>query len=248
MYIDMDMFESNVSCLVDRSYCGAAKQFHGRHISDAVFMIPPGTNKDDFFLSVPEHEEQLQYGRVLLFFKLALVSSTSMRNDVDLAFVEYLDKYIVNGNVLWKYLLQPAFLWKRCITLNINVYWYICCIFCFIEADQLTALGHIRLYEPSKTCFEVIPVSYIIGKLPMMPDFGNPTIPYRLRRCTMAFLLFGFLTFCELTNCLTHSKTSAFQAWCNQHNDEDSEEEEKRQKNSRGTRKIDATRNKGKTL
>lgn len=190
MYIDMDMFESNVSCLVDRSYCGAAKQFHGRHISDAVFMIPPGTNKDDFFLSVPEHEEQLQYGRVLLFFKLALVSSTSMRNDVDLAFVEYLDKYTVNGNVLWKYLLQPAFLWKRCITLNINVYWYICCIFCFIEADQLTALGHIRLYEPSKTWFEVIPVSYIIGKLPMMPDFGNPTIPYRLRRYTMAFLFF----------------------------------------------------------
>ena len=109
MYIDMDMFESNVSCLVDRSYCGAAKQFHGRHISDAVFMIPPGTNKDDFFLSVPEHEEQLQYGRVLLFFKLALVSSTSMRNDVDLAFVVYLDKYTVNGNVLLKYLLHPAF-------------------------------------------------------------------------------------------------------------------------------------------
>ena len=59
---------------------------------------------------------------------------------------------------------------------------------CFAEGDQIALDGHIRLYEPKKPTkkqgvfaemFEVIPVTQILGKLPVMPDFSTKTIPFK---------------------------------------------------------------------
>ncbi len=46
------------------------------------------------------------------------------------------------------------------------------------EHDELEAEGHIRLYEPDDW-YDVIPVEYILGRLPLMPDFGTRTIPHK---------------------------------------------------------------------
>lgn len=45
--------------------------------------------------------------------------------------------------------------------------------------DQLQLGHHQRLYEPSEPWYEVLPVHFILGKLPIMPDFGTPTIPHK---------------------------------------------------------------------
>ena len=72
---------------------------------------------------------------------------------------------------------------------------YIYCInsdYHFAERDSLADEGHIRLYEPKKPAkkkneytgciFQVIPADHILGKLPLMPDYGTNTIPFKQRK------------------------------------------------------------------
>ena len=78
---------------------------------------------------------------------------------------------------------------------------YIYCInsdYHFAERDSLADEGHIRLYEPKKpakkkneytgSIFQVIPADHILGKLPLMPDYGTNTIPFKHSgKCATAF-------------------------------------------------------------
>ena len=42
--------------------------------------------------------------------------------------------------------------------------------------------NHIRLYEPCpKEHFDVIPIDNILGKVSLMPDVSDPTIPSRVK-------------------------------------------------------------------
>lgn len=47
-----------------------------------------------------------------------------------------------------------------------------------VEDDELAKEGHIRIYEPVEW-FEVVPVDHILGRLPIVPDYGTPTIPHK---------------------------------------------------------------------
>lgn len=46
--------------------------------------------------------------------------------------------------------------------------------------DELQAQNYIRLYQPAEW-YEVVPVTHILGRLSLMPDFGTRTIPYSMR-------------------------------------------------------------------
>ena len=54
---------------------------------------------------------------------------------------------------------------------------YAACL--YTEEDELARNKFQRLYTCTqpKYAFEVIPISNILGKLPLMPDLGTPTIP-----------------------------------------------------------------------
>jgi hypothetical protein len=49
----------------------------------------------------------------------------------------------------------------------------------FSDNDELQQQGYIRLYEPTDW-FEVVPVTHILGKLPIFPDFSTRTIPHSM--------------------------------------------------------------------
>ena len=51
------------------------------------------------------------------------------------------------------------------------------------SGDELTKQGYQRIYIPTVPWFEVVPVWTILGRLPLIPDFGTPTIPYSVKRC-----------------------------------------------------------------
>jgi hypothetical protein len=51
------------------------------------------------------------------------------------------------------------------------------CMLRLAEADELSLHHYQRLYEPGG-CYTVVPATFILGKLPLMPDFGTPTIPH----------------------------------------------------------------------
>jgi hypothetical protein len=46
------------------------------------------------------------------------------------------------------------------------------------EEDELASQHYRRLYD-TEGCHTVVPASFILGKLPLMPDFGTPSIPHR---------------------------------------------------------------------
>lgn len=50
-------------------------------------------------------------------------------------------------------------------------------------SDELQNCHHIRLYEPDSPpgWYEVLPVTHILGRLSLLPDFGTRTIPYSMR-------------------------------------------------------------------
>jgi hypothetical protein len=78
---------------------------------------------------------------------------------------------------------------------------YVYCIFSdnvVAERDALADAGHIRLYEPKKpgkptdlfpgSSFDVIPTGHIMGKAPLMIDFGSKTIPFKhASKCKTGF-------------------------------------------------------------
>jgi hypothetical protein len=45
------------------------------------------------------------------------------------------------------------------------------------ENDELSNHHYQRLYE-TQGCYTVVPASFILGKLPLMPDFGTLSIPH----------------------------------------------------------------------
>jgi hypothetical protein len=45
------------------------------------------------------------------------------------------------------------------------------------DNDELSRHGYQRLYTTES--YEVVPQDFILGKLPLMPDFGTPTIPHK---------------------------------------------------------------------
>jgi hypothetical protein len=49
----------------------------------------------------------------------------------------------------------------------------------FSDNDELQQQGYICLYEPTDW-FEVVPVTHILGKLPIFPDFSTRTIPHSM--------------------------------------------------------------------
>lgn len=49
----------------------------------------------------------------------------------------------------------------------------------FSDNDELQQQGYVRLYEPTDW-YEVIPVTHILGKLPIFPDFTTRTIPHSM--------------------------------------------------------------------
>ena len=49
----------------------------------------------------------------------------------------------------------------------------------FPDHDELQQQGYVRLYEPTDW-YEVIPVTHILGKLPIFPDFSTRTIPHSM--------------------------------------------------------------------
>jgi hypothetical protein len=45
------------------------------------------------------------------------------------------------------------------------------------EKDDLASQSYQRLYS-TEGCYTVVPASFILGKLPIMPDFGTQSIPH----------------------------------------------------------------------
>lgn len=57
--------------------------------------------------------------------------------------------------------------------------------------DALQTQNYIRLYQPVEW-YEVVPVTHILGRLSLVPDFGTMTIPYIMRNKRKACFPKGF--------------------------------------------------------
>ena len=57
------------------------------------------------------------------------------------------------------------------------------------DNDELSREGYQRIY--STESYEVVPKDFILGKLPIMPDFRNPTIPHELSRLKEQYFSMG---------------------------------------------------------
>jgi hypothetical protein len=57
-------------------------------------MMPLQPKKD---FSLPEDKDDLEYGRVLLFFSVLIPGHLGKRFETDLAFIQYFDHYKVKG-------------------------------------------------------------------------------------------------------------------------------------------------------
>jgi hypothetical protein len=55
--------------------------------------------------------------------------------------------------------------------------------------DELSREGYQRIYTTES--YEVVPKDFILGKLPIMPDFGTPTIPHTLGRLKNDYFMLG---------------------------------------------------------
>ncbi len=57
------------------------------------------------------------------------------------------------------------------------------------DTDELSREGYQRIYTTES--YEVVPKDFILGKLPIMPDFGTPTIPHTLARLKNDYFMLG---------------------------------------------------------
>lgn len=81
-----------------RSYPFESHQFQGRRLKDTVFFRPVRCADEDGF-KLPEDKDSLEYGTVLLFFKIKIRGKLGRGREVSLAFIKYFDKYLVEGMV-----------------------------------------------------------------------------------------------------------------------------------------------------
>jgi hypothetical protein len=95
---------------------------------------------------------------------------------------------------------------------KVRVSMYCMCTGCVLIAcaaekggDELQKEDYIRLYDTTAS-FEVVPVSHILGRLPIMPDFADRTIPHRVSKQQKIAFPLGR---CDSTNS-THDGSNLF--------------------------------------
>lgn len=114
-----------------RCYPFETHPFRGRTIKDPVMMLPLRPS-DDF--SLPEDQESLEYGRVMLFFSCLLPGHLGKLFEYDLAFIKYFDIYNIKGMSLVMLL---------CV--------YVCDVFLLCVGTQRRRVMGCRIY-PSLGC------------------------------------------------------------------------------------------------
>ncbi len=155
---------------------------------DTVFFrSPKATTDTGSTFQLPEDRDELEYGKVLLFFKLRLPGLLGRVREVSCAFVKYYDKYLVKGMydlfVLHIHCTRLVVLvvYSACILLFLclcTVLDYCLTVCMHTDKDELANSGFLRLYETTNS-WEVIPVEHILGRLPIMKNYATPTIPSR---------------------------------------------------------------------
>lgn len=147
-----------------RCYPFPKHTFQGRNIKDTVFLRPIIAGGGHFQL--PRDKNKLEYGRVLLIFKMRIPGKLGRVQEVECAFIKYFDKYLAQGEI-------GHVLFLYCVP--------VVTIGNFADNDELVKEGYVRLYEPPDW-YDVVPVEYVLGRLPIVPDFMTPTIPRQYRR------------------------------------------------------------------
>jgi hypothetical protein len=78
-----------------RCYPFSGHQFHGLNPMDAIFFIPVTHHPSEFEL--PKDKDQIEYGKVLLFFKIIIPGRRGRWRTIECAFIKYFEKYLVKG-------------------------------------------------------------------------------------------------------------------------------------------------------
>ena len=85
---------------VQRVWCYpfANHRFWKRNICDTVFFRSPKIDSEaDSTFQLPRDRDQLEYGKVLLFFKIRIPGLFGRVRELACAFVKYYDKYLVKS-------------------------------------------------------------------------------------------------------------------------------------------------------
>jgi hypothetical protein len=180
-----------------RCYPFGNHTFQGRNIKDNVFLLPVETTKH---FSLPQDKDKLQFGKVQLLFSMLVPGNLGRFKEVHCAFIKYFDLFKPKGRCT-QICDDCGAVHCHCTVCVHNVYCLYCvcaqcviliCLWFFPErgGDELQKEGHIRLYETTNS-FEVLPVTHILGRLPILPDFGDPSIPHRMNGKAKAWFPLG---------------------------------------------------------
>ena len=150
------------------TYSVSRKKLRRSNRQDMMFVRPPGISKGAFELRMGN----IWFCKLLLLFKIRSRTDTELK-DLDCAYVSVLEEY--NGP-------------RRSGHFNIFSIFCIFCIFCifwnlsvaaWVDECESTIVYERR--EQSQVLY-VIPVSSILGRLPLVPLGETGTIPFEMRK------------------------------------------------------------------
>ena len=76
-----------------RCFPFANHDYQHHNLRDTVLIRPTGSKN----FKLPRDEAQLEYGRVILLFKILVPGVLGRTREAECAFVKYFDKYLVQG-------------------------------------------------------------------------------------------------------------------------------------------------------